>query len=180
FIVFFYCLADGTCTIQYFVDSVITLSHFCTSLEKIQEEIDTVLTPFQRIFYEDRKNMPYTNAVIHEIQRFKFVLLVGTFRLCAKDAAVLGFPIKKGTVIAPDIASALYDPEQWETPHQFNPNHFLDKDGKFFTRDAFIPFSIGKFNSEFATESGRKVNQCQQYWTLERDSKCWSQYLAVP
>nr|XP_060623317.1 cytochrome P450 2A5-like [Anolis sagrei ordinatus] len=112
--------------------------------EKIQEEIDTVLTPSQQIFYEDRKNMPYTNAVIHEIQRFKFVLLVGTFRLCAKDGAVLGFPIKKGTVIAPDIASALYDPEQWETPHQFNPNHFLDKDGKFFTRDAFIPFSLGQ------------------------------------
>ncbi|XP_061493729.1 cytochrome P450 2J2-like [Rhineura floridana] len=112
--------------------------------EKVQMEIDAVLTPFQCICYEDRKQMSYTNAVIHEIQRFKYVLVAGNYRLCSKDTTMLGFPIKKNTVIIPDIASALYDPEQWETPHQFNPNHFLDKDGHFFSRDAFIPFSMGQ------------------------------------
>nr|XP_034989526.1 cytochrome P450 2J2-like isoform X3 [Zootoca vivipara] len=112
--------------------------------EKVQAEIDAAVTRSQRISYEDRMNLPYTNAVIHEIQRYKYVLLVGNFRQCAKDTTMFGFPIKKDTVIIPDIASALYDPEEWETPHQFNPNHFLDKEGNFFVRDAFIPFSIGK------------------------------------
>uniref|UniRef100_A0A3Q0QS44 Cytochrome P450, family 2, subfamily R, polypeptide 1 n=1 Tax=Amphilophus citrinellus TaxID=61819 RepID=A0A3Q0QS44_AMPCI len=32
----------------------------------------------------------------------------------------------------------------WETPHSFNPQHFLDRDGKFRKRDAFLPFSAGK------------------------------------
>ncbi|XP_053243437.1 cytochrome P450 2J2-like [Podarcis raffonei] len=112
--------------------------------EKVQAEIDAAVTCSQRISYEDRMNLPYTNAVIHEIQRHKYVLLVGNFRQCAKDATIFGFPMKKDTVIIPDIASALYDPEEWETPYQFNPNHFLDKEGNFFVRDAFIPFSIGK------------------------------------
>uniref|UniRef100_A0A8D0E269 Cytochrome P450 n=1 Tax=Salvator merianae TaxID=96440 RepID=A0A8D0E269_SALMN len=112
--------------------------------EKVQKEIDAVLTPSQVIFYEDRKNLPYTNAVIHEILRFRYVLLAGTFRQCTKDTTIFGFPIKKGTVIIPDIASALYDPEEWETPYQFNPNHFLDKNGYFLVRDAFIPFSVGQ------------------------------------
>ncbi|XP_044278272.1 cytochrome P450 2J6-like [Varanus komodoensis] len=112
--------------------------------ENIQKEIDAVLTPSQCIFYEDQKKMPYTNAVIHEILRFNFVLLVGSFRRCTKDTTILGFPIKKGTIVILDIASALYDPKKWETPHQFNPNHFLDKDGNFQNNDAFIPFSVGQ------------------------------------
>ncbi|KAA8590055.1 hypothetical protein FQN60_013420 [Etheostoma spectabile] len=32
----------------------------------------------------------------------------------------------------------------WETPHTFNPQHFLDGDGKFRKREAFLPFSAGK------------------------------------
>uniref|UniRef100_A0A8C5RLV9 Cytochrome P450 n=1 Tax=Laticauda laticaudata TaxID=8630 RepID=A0A8C5RLV9_LATLA len=41
------------------------------------------------------------------------------------------------------MASALYDSNEWETPLTFNPNHFLDEDGNFTCREAFIPFSIG-------------------------------------
>ena len=37
----------------------------------------------------------------------------------------------------------LYDPECWETPQQFNPGHFLDKDGNFVANEAFLPFSAG-------------------------------------
>ncbi|XP_059711607.1 cytochrome P450 2J4-like isoform X2 [Haemorhous mexicanus] len=55
--------------------------------------------------------------------------------------AVLG--PSKGTIVLPNIASSLYDPEQWETPRQFNPGHFLDKDGNFVAQEAFLPFSIG-------------------------------------
>lgn len=51
----------------------------------------------------------------------------------------------QGTIVFPNIASSLYDPEQWETPRQFNPGHFLDKDGNFVAQEAFLPFSIGKW-----------------------------------
>lgn len=47
----------------------------------------------------------------------------------------------------PNLASVLYDPECWETPHQFNPGHFLDKDGNFVANEAFLPFSAGIRNN---------------------------------
>ncbi|XP_042313610.1 cytochrome P450 2K6-like [Sceloporus undulatus] len=111
--------------------------------EKVQKEIQSAVRPSHKFCYEDRKKLPYTNAVIHEVQRFGNIILVGSFRECTKDITLQGFHIKKGTTIIPDTASVLYDPEQWETPHQFNPNHFLDKDGNFFCKEAFMPFGIG-------------------------------------
>ncbi|XP_011889926.1 PREDICTED: cytochrome P450 2D4-like [Cercocebus atys] len=49
-----------------------------------------------------------------------------------------------GTIILPLCrGSVLYDPECWETPPQFNPGHFLDKDGNFVANEAFLPFSAG-------------------------------------
>ncbi|XP_077203922.1 cytochrome P450 2J5-like [Paroedura picta] len=110
---------------------------------KVQKEIDARVDPGHMICYEDRKNLPYTNAVIHEVQRFSNIISIGVPRLCVKDTLIRQFPIKRGTVIFPSIASALYDPDEWETPRQFNPSHFLDKDGDFVCREAFIPFSIG-------------------------------------
>uniref|UniRef100_A0A8C3SIU0 Uncharacterized protein n=1 Tax=Chelydra serpentina TaxID=8475 RepID=A0A8C3SIU0_CHESE len=102
-----------------------------------------VLGPSILIGYEDRKKLPYTNAVIHEIQRYSSITAVGVPRECVKDTMLQGFPIEKGTIILPNLTSALLDPEQWETPRQFNPNHFLDQDGHFVNKEAFLPFSAG-------------------------------------
>ncbi|XP_060623324.2 cytochrome P450 2J6-like [Anolis sagrei] len=110
---------------------------------KVQKEIDAVIAPGQTICYEDRKSLPYTNAVIHESQRFSNIIAIGLPRLCVKDTMIRQFSIKRGTVIFPNIASVLHDPKEWETPLQFNPGHFLDKDGNFICREAFIPFSLG-------------------------------------
>lgn len=43
----------------------------------------------------------------------------------------------------PLLTSVLNDKLHWETPDQFNPSHFLDSDGNFIRKEAFIPFSIG-------------------------------------
>ncbi|XP_068810180.1 cytochrome P450 2J4 isoform X1 [Struthio camelus] len=111
--------------------------------EKVQKELDTVLGPSHLICYEDRKKVPYTNAVIHEIQRYSSIILIALPRESVKDTELLGFHIPKNTIILSNIDSVLFDPEKWETPHQFNPGHFLDEDGNFVNREAFLPFSIG-------------------------------------
>ncbi|XP_070609862.1 cytochrome P450 2J5-like [Erythrolamprus reginae] len=112
--------------------------------EKVQKEIKDVFDISQSIFYQDRKKLPYTNAVIHEMQRLKYVLLAGLPRQSTKDVKMKDYHIPKGTIIFPDLRSVLLDPEQWETPEEFNPNHFLDKDGKFIEREEFLPFGIGQ------------------------------------
>ncbi|XP_029140769.1 cytochrome P450 2K6-like [Protobothrops mucrosquamatus] len=111
--------------------------------DKVYKEIETVLDPSHSICYGDRKNLPYINAVIHEIIRSKYVTLFGLPRKCVKDVYLNGFLIPKGAMILPDLRSVLLDPEQWETPEKFNPNHFLDKEGHFVTKEAFMPFGAG-------------------------------------
>ncbi|XP_015687190.2 cytochrome P450 2C8-like [Protobothrops mucrosquamatus] len=110
---------------------------------KVQKEIDSVLPTGQSICYEDRKNLPYTNAVVHEIQRFSNIIAIGVPRYCIRDTMIQKFLFRKGTTFFPNMASALYDANEWETPLAFNPNHFLDKEGNFTCREAFIPFSLG-------------------------------------
>ncbi|XP_014801322.1 PREDICTED: cytochrome P450 2J6-like isoform X2 [Calidris pugnax] len=111
--------------------------------EKVQKELDAVLSPSHLICYEDRKKLPYTNAVIHEIMRFGSIVLITIPREAVKDTTVLGYRLPKGTVVMANIDSALFDPGYWETPHQFNPGHFLDKDGNFVIPEAFLAFSAG-------------------------------------
>ncbi|MEE6516681.1 hypothetical protein FKM82_026355 [Ascaphus truei] len=111
--------------------------------EKVQKELDSVLVGSQLVYYEDRKRLPYTNAVIHEIQRYGNIAAVGVGRCSTKNVTLNGFSLEKDTMILPNLDSVLHDPQHWETPNQFNPNHFLDKYGNFFMNEAFLPFSAG-------------------------------------
>lgn len=52
----------------------------------------------------------------------------------------------QGTAVMPNLTSVLFDENEWETPNVFNPGHFLDAEGKFVRRDAFLPFSAGCYN----------------------------------
>ncbi|XP_009901822.1 cytochrome P450 2J6 [Dryobates pubescens] len=111
--------------------------------EKVQQELDAVLGRSHLMCYEDRKKLPYTNAVIHEIQRYGNIILIALPRQSVRDTQLLGYPVPKNTIILANIDSVLTDPAKWETPDQFNPGHFLDKDGNFVNREAFLPFSVG-------------------------------------
>ncbi|CAI5776052.1 cytochrome P450 2J2-like [Podarcis lilfordi] len=132
----------STTTILYW--GLLYLLKYPDVQEKIHEEIDAVLRPSHVITYEDRIKVPYTNAVLHEVMRHCNVSITGPFRKCLEDFTLLGFPLKKGTLVLPNLHSALYDPEYWETPWTFNPGHFLDSFGRFASNKAFLPFSTGR------------------------------------
>ncbi|XP_030433787.1 cytochrome P450 2K1-like isoform X2 [Gopherus evgoodei] len=111
---------------------------------RIQEEMDQVIEPGQMPMLEDRKKLPYTDAVIHEIQRFSNIVPMSVSRSTSTDVNFRGYMIPKGIEVIPLLTSVLKDKSHWETPDQFNPSHFLDTDGSFTRKEAFIPFSIGR------------------------------------
>ena len=47
------------------------------------------------------------------------------------------------------LNSVLHDETMWETPDSFNPQHFIDQDGKARKREAFLPFSAGVYPRNF-------------------------------
>ncbi|XP_073709125.1 cytochrome P450 2J2-like [Garra rufa] len=111
---------------------------------KVQEEIDGVVGGSRQPSLSDRDNMPYTNAVIHEIQRIGNIIPINLPRATVEDTQIGEYSIPKGTAVIGSLTSVLFDESEWETPHSFNPGHFLDAEGKFRRRDAFLPFSLGK------------------------------------
>ncbi|KAM8724740.1 cytochrome P450 2K1-like isoform 4-T4 [Acanthopagrus schlegelii] len=111
--------------------------------DQVQEELSRVAGSRQ-IRVEDRKNMPFTDAVIHESQRLANIVPLAIPHKTSRDVTFQGYFIKGGTTVFPLLTSVLYDESEWESPHTFNPSHFLDEDGKFIRRDAFMPFSAGR------------------------------------
>ncbi|XP_059196417.1 cytochrome P450 2J2-like [Centropristis striata] len=112
--------------------------------EKVQAEIDRVIGQSRQPSMEDRANLPYTDAVIHEIMRMSNILPLSLPRFTTRDIQLGGYTIPKGVTIIPNLTSVLFDKTEWETPDTFNPGHFLNKGGKFVKPAAFIPFSAGK------------------------------------
>ncbi|XP_003980046.2 cytochrome P450 2K1-like [Takifugu rubripes] len=83
-------------------------------------------------------------AVIHETQRMANIVPMSLPHRTSRDTSFQGYVIQKGTMVIPLLTSVLYDESQWEKPHTFNPAHFLDDEGRFVRRDAFMPFSAGR------------------------------------
>ncbi|XP_029963719.1 cytochrome P450 2F3-like isoform X1 [Salarias fasciatus] len=112
--------------------------------EAMQQEIDTVLGQKHSPRMEDRKSLPFTDAVLHEIQRFMDIVPMGIPHYALSDISFKGYTISKDTVILPLLHSVLKEENRWATPWSFNPQHFLDQNGNFKKNPAFLPFSAGK------------------------------------
>ncbi|XP_066451859.1 cytochrome P450 2F2-like [Eleutherodactylus coqui] len=111
--------------------------------KKVQNEIDKVIGLSQPQM-EHRKQMAYTHAVIHEIQRLGDIAPTTIAHAASQDVTFRGYFIPKGTPIIPVLHSIHKDKDYFEKPDEFYPEHFLDSEGNFKKNKAFIPFSIGR------------------------------------
>uniref|UniRef100_A0A8C6TBR6 Cytochrome P450 n=1 Tax=Neogobius melanostomus TaxID=47308 RepID=A0A8C6TBR6_9GOBI len=112
--------------------------------KRMQEEIDSVIGRERSPNMEDRKSLPFTDAVIHEVQRFLDLVPMGVPRYALKDITFRGYTIPKGTYIFAMLTSVLKEDKHWATPLMFNPQHFLDHNSNFKKNQFFMPFAAGK------------------------------------
>ncbi|XP_041509076.1 cytochrome P450 2J4-like isoform X1 [Microtus oregoni] len=111
--------------------------------KKVQAEIDKVIGPKKQPSLNDRDSMPYTNAVVHEVQRMGNIIPLNVPREVTVDTTLAGFHLPKGSILHTNLTALHMDPNEWATPDIFNPEHFLEN-GEFKKRESFFPFSMGK------------------------------------
>ncbi|XP_076690255.1 cytochrome P450 2C18-like isoform X4 [Callospermophilus lateralis] len=111
---------------------------------KVQKEIDHVIGRHRSPCMQDKSNMPYTEAVLHEIQRYIDLVPTNLPHAVTCDIKFRNYFIPKGTTIITSLTSVLHDSKEFPNPKKFDPGHFLDESGKFKKSDYFMPFSTGK------------------------------------
>uniref|UniRef100_A0A8C8FRA5 Uncharacterized protein n=1 Tax=Oncorhynchus tshawytscha TaxID=74940 RepID=A0A8C8FRA5_ONCTS len=128
-----------------------TLSHACLMMikypdiqEKVQKEIDEVIGSNRVPTADDRHKMPYTEAVIHEIQRSMCLAPTAVPHQMTRDTTFHNYHIPKGTTVFPLLSSVLFDPKLFKKPDEFYPENFLDENGRFKENNGFLAFGLGK------------------------------------
>lgn len=111
--------------------------------ELCHKEIEAVFGDSELLNYKVKAKMPYTQAVVHEIQRFANVVPLGVYHAPWKEVSIAGYVIPKGTAVVTNLSSVHYEEPLWKFPHEFNPSNFLNDKREFVKPEAFMPFGAG-------------------------------------
>nr|XP_021482547.1 cytochrome P450 2C28 isoform X5 [Meriones unguiculatus] len=111
---------------------------------KVQEEIDRVIGRHRSPCMQDRTRMPYTDAMVHEIQRYINLIPNNVPHAATCNVRFRNYVIPKGTDLVTSLTSVLHDDKEFPNPEIFDPAHFLDENGNFKKSNYFMPFSTGK------------------------------------
>ncbi|EGT31103.1 hypothetical protein CAEBREN_15133 [Caenorhabditis brenneri] len=112
--------------------------------KKIYKELDEVIGSDRMVVTADKNDLPYMNAVINESQRCANIVPLMNSRCTTKDTVIDGVPVKKGTGVIPQISTVLLDDNVFPDPYSFNPDRFIDENGKLKKVDELVQFSVGK------------------------------------
>ncbi|XP_043251102.1 probable cytochrome P450 304a1 [Colletes gigas] len=116
--------------------------HHPEVLKKLQGEIDSVVGTGRYVTWEDRNNLPYTEATIREVLRYETLTPFSVLHKALRDSTLGGYSIPQGTIVVANLAGMNTDPDLWGDPQNFRPERFLDDDGNL-GKDLSFPFGLG-------------------------------------
>ncbi|KAK3085113.1 hypothetical protein FSP39_024621 [Pinctada imbricata] len=111
--------------------------------QKLQNEIDSIVGRERFPSLEDEPYLPYTIAVILEVQRVVTIMPLLLPHRAVKSCVFQGYNIPKDSLYLFNVWSLHHDQRHWKNPMKFNPDRFLDESGALFIPDYFVPFGLG-------------------------------------
>jgi len=112
--------------------------------ERVQKEIDSVVSRDRLPSLSDKPKLPYTEATLLEVMRIRAVGPLAAPHVAIRNTEVLGYKIPANTLVIANIWSAQMDPNVWSDPEQFKPERFIDDAGAITNKELMIAFSLGK------------------------------------
>ena len=113
--------------------------------EKMFKEIQNVVGFGRLPSIHDKPEMPYCEAVINETLRIGNIVPLSVPHGTSEDVQFKGYTIPRNTVVIANLDSVLSDENIFPDPFKFNPDRFLDSDGKLKGLDKVVAFSLGEF-----------------------------------
>ncbi|KAL4223490.1 hypothetical protein ACF0H5_016961 [Mactra antiquata] len=111
--------------------------------ERCYNEIIQVTGSGRPVSLGDRPELHYVQAVLLELQRISNTLTFSLPHVASKDAMLLGYKIPKDSIVIANLYSAHIDEKYWTEPEKFQPQRFLDDNGKLVRKDGLVPFGDG-------------------------------------
>ena len=136
-------LAGSETTSTTLTWALLFMARYPNVQKKVQEEMGSVVGLGMAPSLQDKPKLPYTEAVLMEIQRYANILPNGANHSSSQDIVVNGMTIPAGTLFIPLMVEILKGP-YWGDGEVFRPERFLDPTGCCKKDDHLIPFSIGK------------------------------------
>lgn len=88
--------------------------------------------------------MPYCEGIVLESTRFFMGNTFGIAHRALKDSQLCGYDVPKDTMVVAMSSALLNDPNVIKNPLQFDPENFLDENGRLSVPEKFFPFGLGK------------------------------------
>lgn len=111
---------------------------------KVQEELDRVIGRSRLPTWADRVNLPYTEAVVCELQRVSTIAPLGFPHCAYRTTKVCGYTVPKGMYVLANLWAVHNDPDVWGDPENFRPERFLNEKGLCEKPEYLVPFSVGR------------------------------------
>ncbi|PBK94452.1 cytochrome P450 [Armillaria gallica] len=112
---------------------------------KAQAEIDTVIGSDRLPRFDDRKHLPYVNALALEVIRWHTVAPTALPHCSTEDDVQSGYFIPKGSLVYPNIWKMLHDPAVYDQPFEFKPERFIRTEAKEPELDPYkLTFGFGR------------------------------------
>ena len=111
---------------------------------KVQAELDAVCGPGCDVTWDKKEQLPYTMAVMREIQRFADIAPTGLVHKTCCETTISGYSLPANTLVLANFSACHRSPKFWTEPDVFDPANFLAEDGKLVTdKPGFLPYGVG-------------------------------------